>query len=40
MTVELWGVPAVAAMLDAAPAKFVSEKFAGEATPETEAVTA
>ncbi len=35
----LWGVPAVAVMLAAAPAKFVSEKFAGVATPATEAVT-
>ena len=38
-TVALCGVPAVAAMLAAAPVKFVMEKFAGEATPETLAVT-
>ncbi len=35
----LCGVPAVAVMLVAAPARLVSEKFAEEATPETDAVT-
>src|SRR5437763_11515973 len=35
----LCGVPAVALILAADPARFVREKFAGEATPETEAVT-
>lgn len=39
LTVALCGVPAVAAILAAAPAKFVSEKFAEVPTPETEAVT-
>jgi hypothetical protein len=39
LMVALCGVPAVAVMLAAAPARFVREKFAGEATPETEAVT-
>jgi hypothetical protein len=39
LTVALCGVPAVAAMLAAVPAKLVSEKFAEVATPETEAVT-
>jgi hypothetical protein len=38
-TVALCGVPAVAVMLAAAPARFVNEKFAGEATPETLALT-
>jgi hypothetical protein len=38
-TVALCGVPAVAAMLAAAPARLVSEKFAGVETPVTEAVT-
>ncbi len=33
------GVPAVAVILAAAPARLVREKFAGEATPETDAVT-
>ena len=40
LTVALCGVPAVAVMVAAAPAKFVSEKFAGAETPETVAVTA
>src|SRR5690242_14184169 len=40
LTVVLCGEPAVGVMLAAAPAKFVREKFAGEATPETEAVSA
>ena len=39
-TVALCGVPAVAVILAAGPARFVREKLAGEATPETEAVTA
>src|SRR5215472_15230330 len=39
LTVALCGVPAVAVMLAAAPARFVNEKFAVPATPETEAVT-
>jgi hypothetical protein len=39
LTVALCGVPAVAVMLAAAPARFVSEKFAGFATLDTEAVT-
>jgi len=34
-----WGVPAVAVTLAGAPAVFVREKFAGEATPATAAVT-
>src|SRR4051812_47228087 len=39
-TVELCGVPAVAAMLTAGPALLVSVKLAGVATPVTVAVTA
>ena len=39
MTVALCGVPAVAAMLAAGPARFVSAKLAGVATPTTEAAT-
>lgn len=39
LIVALCGVPAVAETVAAAPAKFVSAKFAGEATPVTEAVT-
>ena len=39
LTVELCGVPAVAEMLDAAPARLVREKLAGVETPDTEAVT-
>ena len=39
LIVALCGVPAVAVMLAAAPAKFVSEKLAVLATPETDAVT-
>src|SRR5215831_15004960 len=35
----LWGVPAVAEILAAEPARFVKEKFAGAATPATVAVT-
>src|SRR5690349_10762056 len=35
----LCGVPAVALMSDAAPARFVSEKLAGEATPLADPVT-
>src|SRR5712691_1947888 len=38
-TAALWGVPTVAAIFAAAPARFVSAKFAGVATPETDAVT-
>jgi len=39
LIVVLCGVPAVAVILAAAPVRFVIEKFAGEATPETVAVT-
>ena len=39
LTVALCGVPAVAVTLAAAPAKLVNEKFAGDATPDTVAVT-
>ncbi len=39
LTAALCGVPAVAVMLAAAPAKLVNEKLAGVETPETEAVT-
>src|SRR5437667_317470 len=39
LIVALCGVPLVAVMLAAAPAVFVSEKFAGVATPATLAVT-
>lgn len=39
LTVALCGVPTVAAIFAAAPARFVSEKLAELATPETEAVT-
>jgi hypothetical protein len=39
LTVALCGVPAVAVMLDGAPAKLVREKLAGVETPATEAVT-
>ena len=35
----LCDAPAVAVMFAAAPARLVSEKFAGVATPDTEAVT-
>jgi hypothetical protein len=35
----LWGVPAVAVILAAGPAKLVKEKLAGAATPETVAAT-
>src|SRR5215472_6537683 len=38
-TVALWGVPAVAVMLLAAPARLVSEKLACVPTPVTDAVT-
>ena len=38
-TVALCGVPAVAEMVAAAPARLVREKFAGVATPETVAAT-
>lgn len=40
LTAALCGVPAVAVMLAAAPARLVSEKFADVETPETDAVTA
>ena len=39
LTVALCGVPAVGVILEAAPARFVSEKLAGVETPATEAVT-
>jgi hypothetical protein len=39
LTVALCGVPAVAVTVDAAPARFVSAKLAGVATPDTLAVT-
>ena len=39
LTVALCGVPAVGVMVEAAPARFVREKFAGEETPDTVAVT-
>src|SRR5215467_14935471 len=39
LTVALCGVPAVAVMVEAEPTRLVSKKFAGEETPETEAVT-
>ncbi|OLC92744.1 MAG: hypothetical protein AUH86_18150 [Acidobacteria bacterium 13_1_40CM_4_58_4] len=39
LTAALCGVPAVAVMLAAAPAKFVRKKLAGVETPDTNAVT-
>jgi len=39
LIVALCGVPVVAVMLVAGPAKFVREKLAGVATPATVAVT-
>src|SRR5258708_5665047 len=37
LMVALWGVPAVAVMLDGVPAALATAKFAGEATPQTAA---
>src|SRR5258708_36709040 len=37
LMVALWGVPAVGVMLDGAPARLVSEKLAGAATPVADA---
>ena len=39
LTGALWGVPAVAVMLAGGAETLVSEKFAGDATPEADAVT-
>ena len=39
LTVALCGVPAVAVMLEGAPARLVREKFAGVEMPVTDAVT-
>ena len=39
LTVALCGVPAVAVIVEAAPARLVIEKLAGVETPDTDAVT-